>query len=108
MAGRPKKIFTAEQITQIEEMAFCGCKTETIASATGIKEDTLRRHYAPKMIQKRAEGKIALKKVQHERALAGDSTMLVWLGKNELEQTDKFQADITTKILQVEGIKPLV
>jgi hypothetical protein len=31
--------------------------------------------------------------MQQQRARSGDATMLVWLGKNDLGQTDKQQAD---------------
>lgn len=93
--GRPKKIFTESQIEQIDILSREGHKTYTIAVALGLDEKTLRDHFSERMAKKRVEGKIALKKAQIEKAIeAKDSTMLIWLGKNELEQKDKQDLNI--------------
>ena len=39
--------------------------------------------------QKADGGKIAVRRAQHQRAVGGSDTMLIWLGKNWLGQTDK-------------------
>jgi len=38
-----------------------------------------------------SEGNIDLRKVQHEIAIKGNVQMLIWLGKNRLNQTDKIE-----------------
>jgi hypothetical protein len=88
-AGRKPKEFTPELIKQIDKLALEGHKTGTIAVALGLNEETLKAHYSERMAQKRVEGKILLKRWQIKKARTGDSIMLIWLGKNELEQTDK-------------------
>lgn len=39
--------------------------------------------------QKRAKGKLSLRRKQFQLALSGDRTMLIWLGKQYLGQVDK-------------------
>jgi hypothetical protein len=95
MAGRPIKTYTKEQEEQIDALALDGHKTNTIAVMLNLDVKTLDKHYSRRMAQKRVEGKVALKRAQMSKAINDkDSTMLVWLGKNELEQTDKH--DLTT------------
>ena len=96
--GRPPAEFTPEQIARIEEMALNGCHTHTIAKLIGVDDKTLLAHFSELMTQKRAEGRAALRKAQYDGAIAGDHTMLVWLGKNRLEQTDKAQIEQTHKL----------
>lgn len=95
-AGRPKKVFTKEQEQRIDELAFEGHKTGTIATLMEVDNQTLERNYGQRMTKKRIEGRRELKKAQREKAIVQkDSTMLIWLGKNELEQTDKQNLDIS-------------
>ena len=93
--GRPALVFTAEQEAQIAQLAEEGRYTKTIALCTGIADETLRRHYGELIQKKRAEGKAKLGAAQYKAALAGDHTMLIWLGKQRLEQTDKAQIEQT-------------
>lgn len=44
--------------------------------------------------QKRGKGKISLRRKQFQKALAGDTTLLIWLGKNMLGQSDKNEISI--------------
>lgn len=39
----------------------------------------------------RTGGKAAIRMAQHEKAIAGDATMLTWVGKNVLAQSDKVE-----------------
>ena len=89
MAGRPNREFTEEQTQEIIKLALAGCQTNTIASITGIPEKTLRSNFAELMTQKRAERKYNLRSAQTKAAKKGSATMLMFLGKNELEQNDK-------------------
>lgn len=87
-AGRPKRVFTDEEITLIEQYAYNNCLTNTIAVALNIPLMTLKRHFGKKLTTWRAQGKIQLR--QNQRNLSKISaTMAQFLGKNELDQTDK-------------------
>ena len=89
-AGRPKFQYTEKQLQKIDRLAKENHKTYTIAAAMGLNEETMKTYLSERLAQKRAEGKIELKKAQIDKAIKGkDSTMLVWLGKNDLEQSDK-------------------
>lgn len=87
--GRYKREFTDKQVEKIEELALLNCHTSTIAEITGIPKDTLKRHFAPLMTAKRAEHKMKLRQAQADSIGKGVPSMLVFLGKNDLDQTDR-------------------
>lgn len=88
--GRPPREFTDVEIAKIEQMALDNCHTETIARTLGTTDETIKEHFSPLLKQKRAEGRALLRRSQREKAVIGkDTGMLCFLGKNELEQTDK-------------------
>ena len=90
MAGKPKIMWTDEQIKQIEQMALDNCHVETIARTLGTTDETIKAHFSPLIKQKRAEGRALLRRSQRDKAvISKDTGMLCFLGKNELEQTDK-------------------
>lgn len=88
--GRPKREFTEEQIKQLEEYALAGCQNNTIATLMDIPINTLKRHFGKLLTKKRCFRKYLLRKAQWDKAvISKDTGMLCFLGKNELEQTDK-------------------
>lgn len=71
-------------------MAFNGCQNNTIATLMDIPINTLIRHFGKLLTKKRAERKNALREAQTQKAIkTKDTAMLCFLGKNELDQTDK-------------------
>ena len=87
-AGRPKRVFSDEEVALIKDYAHNNCLTNTIAVALNIPLMTLKRHFGKKLTTWRAQGKIELR--QNQRNLSKISaTMAQFLGKNELDQTDK-------------------
>lgn len=88
MAGRPKRVFTEEQKSQITQMALDNCHFETIAMALEIPVNTLKRHFGRFIRQKRAQGRIELRRTQRKLA-DSNPAMAIFLGKNELNQEDK-------------------
>lgn len=80
------------------------CTGEEIAGAVGCSYDTLERackreqemSFAEYSEQKRAEGRASLRRNQWKAAEAGNPTMLVWLGKQMLGQTDVMRTDHTS------------
>lgn len=91
MAGKVQTHFTEEQMDKIAQMALDNCKTKTIAEAMDIPYNTLKRHLGKFMIKKRAEGKAVLYRQQKQKCEKGDTTMLIWRGKQDLEQADKHE-----------------
>jgi hypothetical protein len=92
--GRPKKSIDFDAL---EKLCNIQCTAEEIASYFEISVDTLDRHikerfgigFAEYFAQNRGKGKISLRRAQFQSAISGNTTMLVWLGKNWLSQTDK-------------------
>ncbi|MEN8171410.1 MAG: hypothetical protein ABFS03_00870 [Chloroflexota bacterium] len=86
--GRPKfKI----DYDQVEKLANLQCTQEEIASYLGCSVDTLQRDAEFCGIYKRGmdKGRMSLRRKQWKAAEDGDRTMLVWLGKQYLRQSDK-------------------
>lgn len=84
--ARPKVVIDEERVAQ---MALDGAKNSTIAAALGVDDQTIKSRFSPLLDKKRAERKLNILRWQNEKARRGDTTMLIWLGKQELEQTDK-------------------
>lgn len=92
--GRPRIEINWEQFNKL-----CGlqCTLLEIASYFDCSDDTIERRvkethgvtFAEYFAQKRGNGKIALRRKQYEAALAGNVTLLIWLGKQYLGQSDK-------------------
>ena len=84
--GRPK-VKVDPQI--IENMASIHCTNKEIAEVLSISVDTLQRNF-PDLLQKgRANGKAKLRRLQWQKAEEGNPTMLIWLGKQLLEQKEQ-------------------
>lgn len=81
------------------------CSGSGIAGILGIHENTLYSRckldngveFMAFSEQKKGEGKELLRKKQYDVAMEGDKTMLVWLGKQYLEQKEKNETDIRIK-----------
>ena len=81
------------------KLAQIQCTQEEIASVLGISVDTIQRdkHAMDIYRDKIRQGKASLRRLQFQAAKNGDRTMLVWLGKQYLGQTDRMETDVTTK-----------
>ena len=86
--ARPKKKFTDEMMREIEQMATDNCHVDTIAMALGIAKQTLVRRFGTFITQKRAKGRTDLRRTQRKLANSNPA-MAIFLGKNELNQSDK-------------------
>ncbi len=80
--------------SQVEHLASIGMKTHDIAVLTGVSEATLQRRFAGVISKRRSAARQELIEKQWDVARSGDRTLLIWLGKNYAEQSDK--ADITS------------
>jgi hypothetical protein len=83
--GRPKKKLDEELVAGL---ASEGASNRDIAAILGCDHVTVANRFSPILTKKRAERRLKLRKAQMDAALAGNATMLVWLGKNELDQAD--------------------
>lgn len=87
--GRPR-IAIDEKL--MERLASIQCTNEEIAFALGTTVRTLARRGFVQIIDKaRSSGRSSLRREQFRVALKGNPTMLIWLGKQYLEQRDAFE-----------------
>ena len=86
--ARPKKPIDVEQVIRL---AAIQCSYAEMAAVLGCNESTLTRRFAQDIQTGRSTGRSSLKRKQYEMALNGNVTMLIWLGKQYLEQTDKVE-----------------
>lgn len=73
---------------QVFELAKINCSLPEMAAVLDCNQSTITRRFA-KLIEKgRSECKMSLKRKQYEVAIGGNVVMLIWLGKQILEQKD--------------------
>lgn len=102
--GRPLKVLTKTEWNTVEKLCELQCTLIEIASCLGIHSETLSRcikdeydlSFPLYFAQKRTGGKIALRRAQFKSATSGSIPMMIWLGKQYLEQTD--QQNITADV----------
>ena len=82
----------AIQCTLPEVAAFFGCSEDTVVRRVKERHGTTYQEYAKSIAPR---GRVSLRRKQFELALAGDRTMLIWLGKQMLGQADKVDQRIS-------------
>jgi DNA-binding CsgD family transcriptional regulator len=112
--ARPQKEASLTE-EQIENLAAFGCTDEEIAVLAGVNESTVKRSFAPLLKKGRAGLRSNLRTAQVKKALGvfvpeydkqgnrvdlylspPDNTMLIWLGKQYLGQSDKTETKDTS------------
>ncbi len=104
--ARPQKEATLTE-AQIEKLAAYGCTDEEIATLAEMSETELKRSFGPLLKKGRSNLRERLRSAQVKKALGHfyekedkdgnieiyttppDNTMLIWLGKQYLGQSDK-------------------
>jgi hypothetical protein len=85
VVGRDKKVIPAKDV---EKLAAMGCKDIEICDWFGIDGNTLRYNFSVELLKGRQSLNQSLRQAQLRLALSGNATMLIWLGKNILGQSD--------------------
>ena len=85
--ARPKKYDIDTK--QLEQLASFGCTNREIASFFGCSEHLIKKSYSSFLTKGKDEGRIRLRKLQWVAAEKGNTPMLIWLGKQILDQKDK-------------------
>ena len=73
---------------EVEKLARLHCTYKEMSDFFGINVETLKYNFSDLIAKGRSETKQALRKAQIKLALNGNATMLVWLGKNMLNQSE--------------------
>ena len=92
--GRPKIIINYDLV---ESLGAIHCTVEEIANILDVSKRTLERDSEFCRIYKKAidSGKMCLRRQQWKAANEGNTTMLVWLGKQYLGQREKTEMEAT-------------
>ena len=85
VVGRDKKVIPPNEVFKLSSI---GCKNQEIADWFGIDENTLTYNFSEQILKGRENLKQSLRRAQIKLALSGNATMLIWLGKNILGQSD--------------------
>ena len=88
---------------QVRALARLGCTWDEIAGVLKIGRTTFtvrmrQKKYRDAYEQGLAEGDVSLRRAQYDNAMRGKTGMLVWLGKNRLNQTDRVETHNETTI----------
>jgi len=91
--GKPKKGGQGRRRTEIDiddviKLARIGCTTDEMGKFFGVDGSQIRRRWPGLLDQARAASKARLRQAQFDLAVNGDKTMLIWLGKQYLQQSD--------------------
>lgn len=103
--GRRPIEFGEKEWDQISKLCALHCTGEEIAGIMGCSLDTLETkildahgvRFSEFFREKAASGKMSLRRKQYEAAMGGNPTLLIWLGKQWLKQTDKMEQTFSTK-----------
>ena len=108
VGGRPPKPI---DYTKLDAMCAIHCTGEECASILGVSYEHLNNQlkkdgnfgFLEYFKEKGANGKMSLRRKQYDQAMSGNSTMLIWLGKQWLGQTDKVEekSEVTSNIGKV-------
>jgi len=82
---------------KVEALASYGCTNTEIAAFFGCNKSTITKRFSTNVTKGKESGKIRLRKKQFEVAMLGNVSMLIWLGKQVLGQTDKQEMDVTNR-----------
>ena len=92
----------------LRELSGLNCSYAEMSRLVGVAESTLTRRYAQVIKEGRESVKTSLKRKQFEVAMDGNVGMLIWLGKNLLNQKENIEKvlSIDTKKFQVALLLP--
>lgn len=94
--GRPK-IELDEEL--LYKLATIHCTMREMSDIMGCSEDTLKNNFSGIIDKGKADGKMRLRRKQVEVAMSGQPTMLIWLGKQMLGQSESPMSDDDKTIL---------
>lgn len=81
----------------VEKLAEIHCTMQEIGSIVGCSVDTLEGRFSEVIKRAKDRGRASLRRHQWHLAEKGNCTMLIWLGKQLLGQTDKYIEEIRTE-----------
>ncbi len=101
--ARPRKKIDPEQV---EKLAAINCSYAEMAAVLDCSASTLKRRFGPVIKKGRELGTGSLKRQQYKLAMAGNVTMLIWLGKQYLGQKDQSAVASDLQTIRIVHVKP--
>jgi hypothetical protein len=88
---------------KLEQLASLGLSNTEIASVLDCSHDLIEQKFHDVLEWGRQKRNASLRRKQFEIAISGNPTMLIWLGKQFLDQTDKneFKGELAIKSILV-------
>lgn len=86
---RPKKRINADQVRKLSSI---GCTAEEIGRIYGVAKATIQNRFPLELQRGRGDFQGSLRRKQFIVAMSGNPTMLIWLGKQHLEQSEEKEA----------------
>ena len=94
-----------------KRLCECHCTRQEIAAKLGVAVTTMKERcfnengitFEQFYNDGVKTGNASIRAVQYSKALKGDNTMLLWLGKNRLGQTDRHEVEINAKPFIIEN-----
>ena len=103
---------TDEQRRLVESTSGLGLPHESIAALVGIDDKTLRKHYRKELDEGKAKANSQIAKTLYSKALAGDTTALIWWTKSQMRWSETVKQELTgadgepLQGIQVSFVKP--
>lgn len=109
MAKRGPKIIQIDW-QEFDKLCYMQCTATEIAAWFNCSVDTIERRveeahgvkFAEYFAEKKQHGRISLRRAQFQAAtVKGNTSMMIWLGKQYLDQKDKQETEITGTSIQI-------
>jgi predicted transcriptional regulator len=103
---------TDEQRRLVDTTSGLGLPHEQIAALIGIDDKTLRKHYRKELDDGKAKANTQIAKTLYNKALAGDTTALIWWTKSQMRWSETVKTEVTgadgepLQGIQVSFVKP--
>lgn len=99
--GRPKAAISAKKV---ENLAAQGAKVTEIADLFGVDRNTIHRSFEAELTKGKARLRESLRRQQIKAANRGNATMLIWLGKQYLGQSDASIDEYILEAIEIAGL----
>ena len=103
---------TPETRKLVESSSGLGLPHESIAVLVGIDDKTLRKYYRAELDMGKAKAHGQIAKTLYSKAVAGDTTSLIWWTKSQMRWSETVKNEITgadgeaLQGIQVTFVKP--
>ena len=103
---------TQESRKLVESTSGLGLPHESIAVLVGIDDKTLRKYYREELDRGKAVAHSNIAKTLYQKAVAGDTTSLIWWTKSQMRWSETVRQELTgadgepLQGIQVTFVKP--